>query len=54
MKLFELMRQIQDACRNDGNLEKEVVIFDVNDKEEIYNIEGIITDHPNTITIEVS
>lgn len=26
MKLIELMRLIQDACLNDGNLEKEVIV----------------------------
>lgn len=55
MKLFELMRQIQDACLNDGNLEKEVIVVLDNapistEKYKVIGVDGEL----NQIQIQVS
>lgn len=52
MKLFELLRQIQDACQNDGNLNKEVIIYNKQEHES-YNSVAISIEHPNSITLFV-
>lgn len=44
MKLLELMRQIQDACLNDRNLEKEVVL--------IYDNQSISTEKHKIVSVE--
>lgn len=50
MKLRELLKQIQDACLNDGNLDKDVIIQ--SDKDDILYVMGVKTEHPTTIIIE--
>lgn len=45
------MRQIQDACLNDGNLEKEVVIKDEDLFHEERQVLGVETSHPSQIVI---
>ena len=50
MTLLELLHQITDACNQDGNLNREVVI----QSEEFGTLKtlNVKTDHPQKIIIE--